>query len=711
MSLSLTTSAQLKIELSPIFIELSTQKIKKLTFRKFQEQFAKCKTHWAILNTPTGSGKTLAALSRILFHSHTKRGLFIYPTNELINDQLISLKDLIEKLGQKTFIITTTHLEDNNWVQNLFKQLRTNSHVILFAVNGVTLYEYKEMVHKPKGKILFNILELIVASNQPCLLLTNIDTLYLILKERYAESTRILDRLVNWRHIVIDEFHLYSGISLINLIYILLLYYLIIKAYWADDYSFSLLSATPSDALQLLEDAFGTDLTNFETQCFYKIPPEAEAFSKVRERTTIYFFGRYNFLYTENDMNYLYSIVKYVISFPSFNTEQVRQKPVRLLILVNSMIFAENFFNFLKTKFKEEKIRIPIQRIHGFIPSSKRSKISELKGHILIGTRAIEIGIDFDVPFLIFEAFDKPTFLQRLGRGGRHGHCVLFCITTNLLINNLENVISKNTQKNDKMNNITMDFAVLSEQISRSLPEERTYVEIIRSNEGIKLLIPFIDSLTSNQKHQQSFFTQLDAILNISASTLPINKWNTLLKFPPIRQYLRAAISARCNLIEFPSYFEQFNSWGRLSLADLSSCDFTIKTFDELKDRNPPKLWTKYFNQSVIYVKQIKKQKSHLRLGVTGSSLRPGYIYYTTIERKLYVEGDYSNYVLEKLTKLISQIKKLPLIKVPRTILDWRIPQFEYIDGRGWRIVLGENVFLAEYLYRHFKEGHSNGAS
>ncbi|MHA1279500.1 MAG: type I-D CRISPR-associated helicase Cas3' [Candidatus Helarchaeota archaeon] len=697
----------LKIELSPIFVQLSEVLLGRITFRKFQQRFAKCATHWAILQTPTGSGKTLAALSRVLFHSNIKKGLFLYPTNELINDQLIALKDLIEKLGLKTFVITTANLGDEDWVQNLFRQLKDESHVILFAINGRTLFEYKEMVHKSKGKILFQILDLIISSQQPSLLLTNIDTLYLILKEKYAESTRILDRLINWRHIVVDEFHLYSGISLINLIFILMLYYLFIKDYWTSDYSINLLSATPSDALELIQESFKTDLTNFETDCYYTIPAASTDFSKVRERTTIYFYGRSTFLYTEDDLNYLYSIVKEVISLPSFKADGGNEKPVRLLILVNSMIFAENFFKFLKIKFSEEVIKIPIQRIHGFIPSVKRCKISELSGHILIGTRAIEIGIDFDVPFLIFEAFDKPTFLQRLGRGGRHGYCTLYCITSHLLVNSLKNVISKDAPNEPPIENALIDFTTLTEQVSLTLPEEETHVGIIRSDAGIKLLIPFIYSLTSNREQQESFFKELDNLLSISPKTLPVERWHTCLKSSSLRKYLKNAISARCNLIEFPCYFEQFNSWNLLSLNDLNSCDFLIKTYQELEDRNPPKMWMKYFDRPVIYVIQIKKKKAHLKIGTKRHKFSLGRVYHTKSEERIYIEGDYTEKSLEKLTQLLSRIKYIPYIIVPISILDWKIPQFEFVNGRNWRIVLGENAFLAEYL---FKKGSKNAS-
>ena len=39
---------------------------------------------------------------------------------------------------------------------------------------------------------------------------------------------------------------------------------------------------------------------------------------------------------------------------------------------------------------------------------------------LLIGTSNVDIGVDFEINFLIFESIDEGTFIQRLGRLGRH---------------------------------------------------------------------------------------------------------------------------------------------------------------------------------------------------------------------------------------------------------------------------------------------------
>ena len=43
-----------------------------------------------------------------------------------------------------------------------------------------------------------------------------------------------------------------------------------------------------------------------------------------------------------------------------------------------------------------------------------------LEKQILVGTSTVDIGIDFRINYLVFEAYDAGSFLQRFGRLGRH---------------------------------------------------------------------------------------------------------------------------------------------------------------------------------------------------------------------------------------------------------------------------------------------------
>ncbi|MHA1756270.1 MAG: type I-D CRISPR-associated helicase Cas3', partial [Promethearchaeota archaeon] len=443
-----------KLILKPVYLKNSNYEVGSLIFRRFQKKFIETKTHCNILITPTGSGKTLSVLAKLLLKTDSKKGIFIYPTNELIRDQLNSLKILISELGFRPLIISVESFEDfdldtTNWQTQLFKKLNSNHHqVVLLAINGVSLYEFAEYAKKEnsKGKIFSDLINIINTTKVPSILLTNIDTLYLVLKNKYKDNLRILNLIINWRHVVIDEFHLYTDISLVNLIYIITLYYLFIKRNLKEEYSISFLSATPSNTLNLIYESFKDDISIIHSKPFFFNSygeSKNKKYKDIRKQTEINFISKSSFLYNLDDLEFLYKIVDLIIKTPEFNSKETKNKNVRLLILLNTMIFTENFYKFLLNKFKEMNIKIPIARIHGLIPSVNRTRIDEMHGHILIGTRTIEIGVDFDVPFMIFEAFDEATFFQRLGRGGRHNPCVQYCITTPLLINSIQKFIEK----------------------------------------------------------------------------------------------------------------------------------------------------------------------------------------------------------------------------------------------------------------------------
>lgn len=59
---------------------------------------------------------------------------------------------------------------------------------------------------------------------------------------------------------------------------------------------------------------------------------------------------------------------------------------------------------------------------------SKQERKISLKTLVVIGTSAIEIGIDFSCDYLIFEANDSASFLQRFGRIGRHNTGIAYLL-------------------------------------------------------------------------------------------------------------------------------------------------------------------------------------------------------------------------------------------------------------------------------------------
>lgn len=95
----------------------------------------------------------------------------------------------------------------------------------------------------------------------------------------------------------------------------------------------------------------------------------------------------------------------------------------RGLIILNSVAQVSRVVRELQAIFREEQVKV--REISGRIDRQERTVIkNELKNAeqsvLVVGTSAVDVGVDFRIHLLIFEASDSATFIQRLGRLGRH---------------------------------------------------------------------------------------------------------------------------------------------------------------------------------------------------------------------------------------------------------------------------------------------------
>lgn len=97
------------------------------------------------------------------------------------------------------------------------------------------------------------------------------------------------------------------------------------------------------------------------------------------------------------------------------------ESKARGLIIVNSVAKAGQVTRLLNDLLLEVKVR----EISGRIDREQRLQVqSELKDAkqpvLVVGTSAVDVGVDFKIHLLIFESSDSATVTQRLGRLGRH---------------------------------------------------------------------------------------------------------------------------------------------------------------------------------------------------------------------------------------------------------------------------------------------------
>jgi len=85
-------------------------------------------------------------------------------------------------------------------------------------------------------------------------------------------------------------------------------------------------------------------------------------------------------------------------------------------IIVNSVAAAYRLAGKLKPIFAKEGLSVELNT--GLTSDSLKQASRE--SDLLIGTSTVDVGVDFRINFLLFESLDAGTFLQRLGRLGRH---------------------------------------------------------------------------------------------------------------------------------------------------------------------------------------------------------------------------------------------------------------------------------------------------
>ncbi len=358
-----------------------------------------------VLDAPTGAGKTLSALKRVV--DNNTPAIFIYPTNALVRNQVIAITELLEKqLGKKVNVIGSD--SDIKTVTSNMK----NTDVELFHLTGESLEELAETQSTAKGKILDALLTGTHVAGRMRILLTNPDTLYLAFIGRYMRSGRICAQFETFNTLVLDEFHLYSGPMLARIIFM-------VNASRVSDevpmMDLIFLSATHGDILDLLKNTY-SDLQIIKATPLAKCPQKGRM---IRHRTHCHVNTITGVLSTDDEAK---DVATNLLQF--YNTDS-KADNVKVLGIFSSVSFAVRVVKSLRSMIQGCGLNPNevVYQLHGLVPHKVRSGLVGMKNAILVGTSAIEVGIDFNVPYLVMEAHDIGSFLQRFGRGGRHQDC------------------------------------------------------------------------------------------------------------------------------------------------------------------------------------------------------------------------------------------------------------------------------------------------
>ncbi len=344
-------------------IEHGSTRIGRLTLRRFQEEAweAAERPGTVVLDAPTGSGKTLAMLlaaERSL--EEGKSALIMYPTKVLISDQLDSMRRLAAAAG----IDARIEAVDADRLHRLAADKGYRSH----------------------GEALAEIL-----AEAPGVFLTNPDTLYYILRMEYRGGRTLVTKLFSVGTVCVDELHLFWGAQLQAIYSMLSLMAparrLLVSTATHDEDALRLLSHLPAPQRVEARPSPGGDTVRHETLLeVYTVtrrpvlaPEDAPVVAEIAAR--LYERGR-----------------------------AAGGKPPYLVAIVNSIAFSERLGRLLR-----ESLGVDVSIVNSLKPPEER----RVDAPVVVGTSAIEVGVDFDTPALLFEANNAPGFIQRLGRVAR----------------------------------------------------------------------------------------------------------------------------------------------------------------------------------------------------------------------------------------------------------------------------------------------------
>ena len=323
----------------------------------------------------TGDGKSLAAYLSALLDN--QRILAMSPTNELIRDQREQIKSYCE----------------------------------LFNCNNAPACMFSERLYELRTELELgsqaNAIEFLADGHE--ILLTNPDIFNLIANFKYMSEHQNPDRLLQtilncYDVFLFDEFHIYDVSQVVSVLTAML--YIIEQTRGTRDRKkFVFLSATPNPLLLECLQQSGLRYKVIEGDYRFENANE-QNWNQICQPFTLHFHG-----VGRQTEAWVQSRYEEIANWFSENPES------RGAIIVNSVASAKRIVRFLKERHDAGEFP-SVGEITGL--TGKPERETARKKELLVGTSTVDVGVDFKINYLIFEALDAGSWVQRLGRLGRH---------------------------------------------------------------------------------------------------------------------------------------------------------------------------------------------------------------------------------------------------------------------------------------------------
>jgi len=333
----------------------------------------------------TSDGKSLSAYLDTLQGDCSAIGL--YPTNELARDQETQIQGYIEQF-----------------------QPQNEPRVVRLSGAELEIYAENEGLKKAAA--------IATRTGQSEILLANPDIFHYLHRGAYLTSNDSPDKL--WGRIdkdfglfIFDEFHVFGAPQIASVINTMLLIRCTNRGK-----KFLFLSATPSEQLmQRLEVAgFRCKQINPIQENKYQFPDTPEQSQHLRSQgwRQVTREIALHFISLEPSSK---ASETWLRENSQIILEQFQQHPgTKGAIILNSIAAVKRLTPFFRELL--EPYGLNVGENTGL--SGRGEKERSLSSDLVLGTSTIDVGVDFKINFLIFESESAGSFIQRLGRLGRH---------------------------------------------------------------------------------------------------------------------------------------------------------------------------------------------------------------------------------------------------------------------------------------------------
>lgn len=666
------------ISVAPLKLPVSNDpndRIGNMRLREYQSRLRRCDSPYILLQAPTSSGKTLAYLTRAVGvgkeDSFFGTTIVVYPTNALIWDQARALHFLITcKLRRKCNLVTEIG-DEVKWLS-----YDDNADVDIFVLNGETLAALAEERHTSEGTALINELRKSQAPSR--VILTNPEILFYIFQYKFHKSENLITTIFHAgppNLLILDEFHLYHGFSLAVITYML--------NYLKDSFRQMIFSsATPIKVESLIDE---------ECEEIRGVPSDYG--DVVRHRMELCLEGTSSILGVE-DIAHLQTLVDLC-----YQRTADEGQTVRVLIILNSVITVARLADVLEKKYPGE-----VTAIHGLIPSTARPRNQSQFRSIVVGTSAVEVGVDFNTSSLIVEAHNYSSFVQRLGRGARHKDCLSLALIPSLYVNQLkQSLYGKSSQAQVKPQE-------LDSVAKRILPDLPPYSEFSYSVEAVPIMFALLLNWVLQRPAGGRSLSPGMAIDEMK-KCLTNGNFNLPGKLKLFQDHmiemctkgmvdggilsLAEKMSCRSSLESLPAIFidRMPYTFDHLTVHDLPQVDFDIISRESLKRDGVRIPWRMRKFNEFLRVSGIRQEREKVRIDLDkfkfSSSPKP------LVNFRI----DASDTILaDKIQQLLSGNAAYLLYSKE----DWRLPGFYTLTG-GY-VVVGGDAYLSWFIRKQHSE-------